>query len=160
MDIKKIYKHIIPLLVIIAISISCEKTGSHPDDTIPVISTIAGDSIAYESVLRAIPSEYIDAARNSLHIAFQHTSHGTHVSYGLFGLQDFKEGDETSFAITNNNPVAGKLDFRDYAMASFAEAGVDASDLSRNETAFIQATRKAYAMWYILARIAGWDGEE
>jgi len=90
---------------------------------------------------RAIPVEYINAARNNLHIAYQHTSHGTHVSRGMFGLPDYKNGDETLFAITNNAPAEGKLDFRDYAMASYAAPGVDASDLSRNETAFIQATK-------------------
>jgi len=102
---------------------------------------IADHNIAFEDVLRSIPDEYIDAARENLHIAYQHTSHGTHVSYGMFGLPDYKDGDETRFAISNNNPQAGKLDFRDYAMASYAAPGEDASDLSRNETAFIQATR-------------------
>ena len=102
---------------------------------------IADHTIAYEDILRSIPDEYINAARNNLHIAYQHTSHGTHVSYGMFGLPDFMDGDEIKFAITNNDPQSDKLDFRDYAMASYAEAGVDASDLSRNETAFIQATR-------------------
>ena len=33
------------------------------------------------------------------------------------------------------------MNFRDYALASYASPGVDGSDLSRNETAFIQATR-------------------
>jgi hypothetical protein len=28
-----------------------------------------------------------------------------------------------------------------------------------HNTQHITANRKAYAMWYILARIAGWDGE-
>ncbi len=101
---------------------------------------IANDSIANENTLRSIPEEYINAARNTLHIAYQHTSHGTHVSYGMFGLPGFKAGDEGLFAITNNNPQPDKLDFRDNAMASYAEPGEDASDLSRNETAFIQAT--------------------
>jgi hypothetical protein len=119
--------------------VSCEKDN-------PVIisgktTVIANNTIAYEDVLRSIPDEYINAARNNLHIAYQHTSHGTHVSYGMFGLPGFKAGDETKFAISNNDPQADKLDFRDYAMASYAEPGVNASDLSLNETAFIQATR-------------------
>ncbi|MCK5693840.1 MAG: hypothetical protein KAI08_13350, partial [Bacteroidales bacterium] len=97
--------------------------------------------IAHEDILRSIPEEYINAARNDLHIAYQHTSHGTHVSRGMFGLPDYKAGDNILYAITNNDPQDDKLDFRDYAMESYAESGVDASDLSRNETAFIQATR-------------------
>ncbi len=101
----------------------------------------ASFNVAYENVLRQIPVRYINAARNNLHIAYQHTSHGTHVSYGLFGLQDFKAGDDVLFGITDNDPAPDKLDFRDYAMASYAEPDVDAADLSRVESAFIQATR-------------------
>ncbi len=146
---------------------SCEK-----DD--PVIITgkttvIANETIAYEDILRSIPDNYINAARNELHIAYQHTSHGTHVSYGMFGLPGYKAGDEIRFAITNNDPQADKLDFRDNSMASYAESGVDASDLSRNETAFIQATRNYLddpdnaeinvVMWS-WCNIAGHDVEE
>jgi len=104
-------------------------------------STIADYSIAKESVLRSIPKEYIDKARTTLHIAYQHTSHGTHVSRGLFGLPDYKNGDDALFGITNNAPEAGKLDFHDYAISSYAAPGESASDLSANETGFIQATR-------------------
>jgi len=109
---------------------------------IPGSTTVIADhTIAHEDILRSIPDEYINAARNDLHIAYQHTSHGTHVSRGMFGLPDYKAGDDTRFAISNNDPQDDKLDFRDYAMEAYAESGVDASDLSRNETAFIQATR-------------------
>jgi len=104
-------------------------------------STIADHSVAKESVLRSIPKEYIDKARTTLHIAYQHTSHGTHVSRGLFGLPDYKNGDDALFGITNNDPEAGKLDFHDYAISSYAAPGESASDLSANETGFIQATR-------------------
>jgi hypothetical protein len=103
--------------------------------------TVASYQVAREEVLRSIPEEYIHEARNTLHVAYQHTSHGTHVSKGLFGLQDYKGGDDVLFGITNRNPTDNKLDFRDYAMRSYASEGEDASDLSRNETAFIQATR-------------------
>ena len=102
---------------------------------------IADYRVAKESVLREIPKEYIDKARTTLHIAYQHTSHGTQVARGIFGLPDYKEGDNLLFGITNNAPESGKLDFHDYALASYATPGEDASDLSRNETAFIQATR-------------------
>ncbi|MCK5134584.1 MAG: hypothetical protein KAR19_02255 [Bacteroidales bacterium] len=132
---------IVYLLTLSIVLMSCEKNGPDPGMYDGTSLFIASDSVAFESVLREIPTEYIDAARNNLHIAYQHTSHGTHVSYGIFGLPDYKPGDETLFAITNNSPQSGKLDFRDYAIASYAESGIDASDLSRDETAFIQATR-------------------
>ncbi len=127
------------VLAILQLMVACSKE----DDVHPVTGSdfIAGNTVAKESVLRSIPQQYIDEARTTLHIAYQHTSHGTHVSYGLFGLPDYKSGDDVLFGITNNAPAGGKLDFHDYAMASYAAPGEDASDLSRNETAFIQATR-------------------
>ena len=133
----------IKLLSLVLVS-ACFFTGCEKDNDIdPAITGgfIASYQVAKEDILRSIPEEYINAARNNLHIAYQHTSHGTHVSKGLFGLQDYKDGDQELFGITNNNPASGKLDFRDYAMSSYAADGEDASDLSRNETAFIQATR-------------------
>ena len=119
---------------------SCVKDKPAPGNNSGTIF-IADNKVAKESVLRAIPAEYIDEARTTLHIAYQHTSHGTHVARGMFGLQDFKNGDLTKFGITNRSPETGKLDFNDNVMASYAESGKDASDLSRDETAFIQATR-------------------
>lgn len=124
--------------LLLCLTLSCEKIN---DRILPSDAYIADHSIASEAALRSIPEEYIDLARNNLHIAYQHTSHGTHVSYGLFGLQDFKPSDDERFGITNNDPRADKLDFRDYAISSYAAGGDDAADLSRNETAFIQATR-------------------
>ncbi|MCK5136235.1 MAG: Ig-like domain-containing protein [Bacteroidales bacterium] len=101
---------------------------------------IADHEVANEDVLRSIPEEFINTARTELVIAYQHTSHGTHVSRGVFGLQDYKSGDEILFAVSST-PQGGKLEFRDYALGSYAPAGIDGSDLSRNETAFIQTTR-------------------
>ncbi len=129
------------LLIILAASCEKDNSGS-TEQSIPAANDyIAGHETAKESVLRNIPVEYINKARTTLHIAYQHTSHGTHVSRGLFGLQDYKEGDDLLFGITNNNSTSNKLDFHDYAISSYAADGDDASDLSRNETAFIQATR-------------------
>ncbi|MCK5136236.1 MAG: T9SS type A sorting domain-containing protein [Bacteroidales bacterium] len=101
---------------------------------------IADNEVAKEEVLRSIPKEFIDKARTELHVAYQHTSHGTHVSRGVFGLPDFESGDDVLFSVSTSQQ-AGKLDFRDYALSSYAPAGIDGSDLSRNETAFIQTTR-------------------
>ena len=119
---------------------ACEK-DSQNIVSLPENAYVADYNVATEAFLRNIPEEYINYARNNLHVAYQHTSHGTHVSYGLFGLQDYKNGDDVLFGITNNNPTSGKLDFHDYAMAGYAAEGEDASDLSSNETGFIQATR-------------------
>ena len=129
--------YIIALSILLVSVSSCEKDDDPVDFIKGENGAIADHTVAFEDILRSIPDEYIDAARNNLHIAYQHTSHGTHVSRGMFGLPDYKDGDETRFAISNNDPQSGKLDFRDYAMASYATA----DDLSQNETAFIQGTR-------------------
>jgi type IX secretion system substrate protein len=101
---------------------------------------LADYSVAKEEVLRSIPTEYVDKARTELVIAYQHTSHGTHVSRGVFGLQDYKAGDEQLFGVSASG-ASGKLFFRDYALSAYAPSGVTAIDLSVDETAFIQTTR-------------------
>ncbi len=91
-------------------------------------AVIADHNIAHESVLRSIPTEYINTARNDFHVLYVHTSHGTHVSYGLFGLPDYKAGDSSLFAITHDatTAVSGKLDLHDFYYES------DPPDLSQN----------------------------
>jgi hypothetical protein len=135
--IKLFYLMIIPGATLL----SCEKDNINKGPIDVSGGYIASYQVAMESILRSIPEEYINAARDNLHIAYQHTSHGTHVSKGLYGLQDYKNGDDILFGITNNNPTSGKLDLRDYAIDSYATEGEVALDLSVNETAFIQATR-------------------
>lgn len=136
----------VALIFSIALFLSCEKDNSKDDpgdqDPLAEATVIADQTVATDATLRAIPKRYIYLARKNLHIAYQHTSHGTHVSRGLFGLPGFKAGDDTLFAITRNtSPVSGKLDFKDYALESSAPGGVNAVDLSNDETAFIQTTR-------------------
>jgi hypothetical protein len=105
---------------------------------------IADHDIAFESVLRGIPVQYVNAARNDLHIAYQHTSHGYHVSKGMYGLQAYKTGDETLFGITNNsaNPVLNKLDFHDTAIGNPVDLsnGVDSLD-GEGQPAIVAGTR-------------------
>jgi len=123
---------------------SCEKDKPVVDVFFPPVftgETVAGYEQAKEPVLRSIPVTYLDIAKSRLHIAYQHTSHGTHVSYGLYGLPEFQEGDENLFGISTSGSAANKLDFRDYALEDYNEPGSEAIDLSVDETAFIQATR-------------------
>ena len=101
---------------------------------------IADYSVAKEDVLRSIPIEYIRKARTELKVSYQHTSHGTQVYQGLSGLLYYKPGDDTLFAMYPN-PKTNKLLFRDNFMYKIAPEGVEAVDLSADETAFIQTTR-------------------
>ena len=127
------------IFFLLLLTSACKEDAVEPDPIIPTF--IAGHEVALEEVLRSIPMEYITKARDQFHVVYQHTSHGTHVSYGIFGLQDYKSGDGALFAVSNNDLQPGKLDFRDYALAGYAPPGIDAADLSRDETAFIQTTR-------------------
>lgn len=109
---------------------------------LPVFSQlyIADYSVANEEVLRSIPVKYIDKARKEFVIAYQHTSHGTQVSRGMFGLQDYKAGDRQLFGISDR-PSSNRLEFRDYALEEYAPKGVDGTDLGRAKAGFVQTTR-------------------
>jgi hypothetical protein len=102
---------------------------------------IADHNVALESVLRSIPQEYINKARTNYHIIYQHTSHGTHVAYGLFGLPGFKTGDNVLFGIQNNatDPDTNKLDFHNNGGLDSYSPG--SQDLSQVETGFITQTQ-------------------
>jgi len=108
----------------------------------PVLSQeyIAGHSVAKESVLRSIPVEYINKARSELVVAYQHTSHGTHVSRGMYGLPDYKPGDNQLYGISRTKSP-GKLEFRDNTMEDYAQEGVDGRDISKADGGILQITR-------------------
>ena len=86
------------------------------DDTTVTKEYIGGYTKATEDVFRSIPAEKINAAKEKLHIAYFHSSHGSRVITGMEGLKNYKAGDDTLYDFTTNGtPVAGKLDiFDDY----------------------------------------------
>lgn len=111
-------------LILAALAAGCAEPSA-PDTS---GATIADHTVALEAVLRSIPAEYVDEARNNFHVAYQHTSHGTHVSYGVFGLPGFQAGDEARFGVTDDDPAPGKLDFHDYAIAPSENCDLSTSD--------------------------------
>ena len=79
-----------------------------------------------------VPVEWIDNAKADLHIAYQHTSHGSQLITGMEGLYNWK-GEPYSFNNGGNNAA---LDLHDYAMS-----GYGASDLGNpDRTAWAEAT--------------------
>jgi hypothetical protein len=62
--------------------------------------------------LSSIPSTFITEAKQELHIAYGHTSHGSQLTTGMTGLVPFK-GTQYSW---NNGGTGGALDLHDYAM--------------------------------------------
>lgn len=87
-------------------------TGCSKDsDPEPII----GDGILIDHTstkLASIPSEWIVKAKENLHIAYSHTSHGSQLTEGMSGLVSFK-GPSYSW---NNGGTDGNLDLHDYAM--------------------------------------------
>ena len=82
-----------------------------------------------------IPSTWIDQAKQKLHIAYGHTSHGSQISTGMAGSLPWQER-TTPSALAGG----GALDLRDY-YGDFGGLGV-ASDLGNpNRTAWESATR-------------------
>ena len=61
--------------------------------------------------LNSIPLVWITTAKNKLHIAYSHTSHGSQITDGMSGLVDFK-GSAYSW---NEGGSGGALDLDDYA---------------------------------------------
>jgi len=94
--------------MIITILTGCSKQN----DNEPVMDE--GFIIDHSSVkLASIPSEWISAAKENLHIAYSHTSHGSQLTEGMSGLISFK-GEVYSW---NNGGDNGALDLHDYAIS-------------------------------------------
>jgi hypothetical protein len=86
--------------------------------------------------LEAIPSNWIAQAKQTLHIAYGHTSHGSQLTTGMAGLVAWR-GDTYAF---NAGGAGGALDLRDYN-GDFGGLGI-ASDLGNpNRSAWADATR-------------------
>ncbi|MFN8242080.1 MAG: hypothetical protein U0X39_15175 [Bacteroidales bacterium] len=87
--------------------------GCSKDEETPEIQGSSEATINHEStVLSSIPSEWITKARQTLHIAYGHTSHGSQLTSGMTELAGFK-GSAYAWNEGGNN---GALDLRDYAM--------------------------------------------
>lgn len=75
---------------------------------------IADHTVSKEDVLRGIPQWAIEAAKDNLHIAYFHSSHGSRVISGMRGLRNYKAGDSDLYGFTEDGiPVSGKLDIDD-----------------------------------------------
>ncbi len=70
----------------------------------------------------SISSQQVQNAKDNLHIAYGHTSHGSQLTTGMNGLNDFINGGglgisrPTDFYDWNNGGAGGDLDLHDYAM--------------------------------------------
>jgi len=118
---------------------------------------IADHTVSKESVLRSIPDTAIQAAKDNLHIAYFHSSHGSRVISGMTGLKSFRAGDDQLFDFTTQGtPGSGRLDIDDHHAGGndlSAKDGVEANGYTQwfNETvAFLDAPENSdinVVMW-------------
>ncbi|MCK7468681.1 MAG: hypothetical protein MZU91_11580 [Desulfosudis oleivorans] len=131
-DIRKI--GMIGLVASLALFAGCQATPDDDGDPDPNAEAVVVD---HESIaLAEIPSTWIDRAKQTLHIAYGHTSHGSQLTTGMTGLVTFR-GIQYSY---NTGGTGGALDLRDF-YGDFGGLGV-AQDLGNpNRTAWASATR-------------------
>jgi hypothetical protein len=121
----------IALVALVACAlVSCSSSGGSDNPVLPGQqgATIADQAIATAAVLGDIPPAYIDAARNNFEVAYWHTSHGTHVTYGVFGLEQRSAEDATRFAVSATDEP-GSLYFRDH----YGDSYFTRDDLSQTD---------------------------
>lgn len=86
--------------------------------------------------LSSIPLEWIEEAKDELHIAYGHTSHGSQITTGMTGLTGFASAPYGGSTYTwNNGGVNGALDLRDTPFSGASDLG------NPNRTAWANATR-------------------
>ncbi len=80
---------------------------------------IADHTIVNMVRLDQIPDSAIIQAKNALHIAYGHTSHGSQITTGMNGLPAFKEANNGTVGLFswNNGGTDGALDLHDYFMS-------------------------------------------
>ncbi len=87
-------------------------TGCSKDNDPAAVST--GFTAGHNNIdISQISAATVDKIKNSLHIAYGHTSHGSQITDGMTGLVNFL-GTEYAW---NNGGTDGALDLHDYAMS-------------------------------------------
>lgn len=108
-------------LCLILVCISCDNSGI--EDPVVTKLIIADHTIANLLRTGKIPESAITQAKEKLHIAYGHTSHGSQITNGMSGLVGFSNGGGLNNAYSNdlfkfnNGGTDGALDLHDGAMA-------------------------------------------
>ena len=123
----KLSKHFfLAFLFLLGISCSGGGTSSTPYTQSNIISH-------EDTSISAIPLDAIEQARNTLHIAYGHTSHGSQLITGMAGLDGFMGGH--GIYIWNAGGTGGALDLRDNPFSGASDLG------NPDRTAWAGATR-------------------
>jgi hypothetical protein len=122
---------IICVLAAVVLAVGCSASGDGPDPNTEAVI------VNHASIdLDGIPENWIDQAKQTLHIAYGHTSHGSQLTDGMTGLVQWQG---TLYA-WNTGGTGGALDLRDFN-GNFGNLGVAADLGNPNRTAWESATR-------------------
>jgi hypothetical protein len=123
-----------------ALAAGCLSTSGGDDDD---SSGISGGPMSIDhncTDFSEIPASAIDQAKASLHIAYQHTSHGSQLITGMSSLAAFPAFDGTYAWASGGG--AGVLDLTDYAIPGCADLSEgDVAD-ENGDTPWVVATRE------------------
>jgi len=122
---------IICLLAALLIAAGCSASGDDPDPNSEAI-VVNHTSIHLDD----IPTSYIDQAKQTLHIAYGHTSHGSQLADGMTGLVTWKG----VLYAWNSGGTGSALDLRDFN-GNFGNLGLAADLGNPDRTAWEGATR-------------------
>jgi hypothetical protein len=92
---------------------------SESDDLIPINAEAIIINHSSSDKLNSIPSEWINKAKASLHIAFEHSSHGEQITEGMTGLYGWK-GNTYEW---NDGGSNGALDINDHGITGGSNLG-------------------------------------
>ena len=122
---------IICLLAALLIAAGCSASGNDPDPNSEAIV------VNHTSIhLDGIPQNWIDQSKQTLHIAYGHTSHGSQLTDGMTGLVTWKG----VLYAWNSGGTGSALDLRDFN-GNFGNLGLAADLGNPDRTAWEGATR-------------------
>ena len=113
-----------------------------------LVSIIYGASCFAEAVvidhtctdLSSIPSEWIDQAKEDLHIVYQHTSHGSQLVTGMRAIRDFPDFGQT-YDWDDTGARDNALDLDDYGISGCADLSQGDTIDAYGVTPWVTATR-------------------
>lgn len=123
----------IMVIVSLCLTMSCDLKDKEPIETGDIISDdTSSDPLETGAIiidhastdLSSVPLEWIEEAKDVLHIAYGHTSHGSQITTGMSGLVNFANAPyEGSTYAWNSGGTNGALDLRDTPFSGASDLG-------------------------------------
>ena len=135
MKVKRYSLPVSVILVMVAVTAAIYAgCGSSGDGNDIVTNGVVIDHSSTDALI--IPAEYINAAKSSLHIAYQHTSHGSQIISGMDTIAAY-----TPFGTRYEWGSTG-LDLNDCPMTDCADLSQGDSEDANGDTPWVIATRQ------------------